>query len=44
MALMEQDELYEEEPGGIGRGILFGTILGLVLWLAIIACVYVLFF
>lgn len=42
--MLDQDDLYGEDSVGIGRGILIGTVMGLVLWALIILCVYVLFF
>lgn len=42
--MLEQDDLYGEESYGVGRGMLFGAVLGLILWAAIIGLVYVMFF
>ncbi len=42
--MLEQDDLYGEETYRVGRGIVFGAALGLLLWGVIIGCVYLLFF
>lgn len=33
---MDQDELYREDPLGVGRGIVYGVLFGTVLWALII--------